>query len=153
MEGHDRTLAAIVEGGWRLTFYCAGCRKPLVTYDSEGLLDRFGAAVSATEADVCARIRCEACGGRGAWTSCVEGANVSTEFDREDGYTLWQQRDLRLRRLLHERGLPLEIADERWAAVEAQLSYYPTWAPRVGASLRYPLSPAGEASVREREKA
>lgn len=140
MDGQDRTLAAVVEGGWKLTFYCAGCRKPLATYDSEGLLRRFGAAIRATEGEVCSRIRCEACGCRGAWTNTVEGENVGSGFGREDGYNLWQKRDLRLRRLLSEHGLPLAIADERWAAAERRECGHHTWAARVPASREYPLA-------------
>lgn len=140
MTTDTRTLASIVEGGWKLTFYCLKCRKALVTYDSEGLLRRFGTAIRATEADVCSRIRCTACGYLGAFTSTVAGENVSAAFHRDQGYTLWQQRDLRLRRLLHEHGLPLEIADERWVEVERKESGHHTWAPRVRVLEGYPVA-------------
>jgi len=149
----DRTLAAVVEGGWRLTFHCGGCRKALATYDSVGLLCRFGAALLATEAEVCARIRCEACGWRGAWTSDHAGDNISSGFDRDEGFTLWQQRDLRLRRLLREHEMPLEIADERWREVERKEAAHHSWAPRAPATDVYPLSPAGAAAVTKRTKA
>lgn len=140
-EQRGATLAAIVEGGWTLTFYCAGCQRPRATFTSEGLLARFGKGVRATIGQVCDRMRCDACGGRGGWVNCTAGANASAEEDgKARELTLWQARDLRLRRLLAKFNLPLEIADERWMAVEAALGGYHQWKPRCGPTALSPLA-------------
>ncbi len=149
-DGCDTSLAEYASWGHLLTLYCVHCRSPRVSLTSGEIIDRFGDNLLASLDEICARLRCEACGGRGGWHSGF--ADLSPEVAMgQDGERLsvWRARDLYLRHLLQAHSRPLEIADHVWARVEGKLRDYHDWEPRLPARDGSPLSAAGAAALAE----
>jgi hypothetical protein len=142
----DTTLAEWVSHGWKLGLFCGGCRKPIAALNAEVIMARFGDALLATVGEVCARLRCPACGHRGGWHTGVNDITPEVAVDVA-GESLggWVARDLFLRGLLDAHGRSLRIADAVWAKIEAFGREHPDWEHRRPASPGYPLARARSA--------
>lgn len=133
--------------GWELVLRCKACGRDKA-WSSEQLLDDFGPALGLTLAIVADRARCASCGGRGAWVGHRAGIEPWVlEGGRDSGLKLWQAWDVHLRRRLHARSLPLEIADDCWAQLKAYAGAHHDWAPRAWPVEGAPLSEAGQAAL------
>jgi hypothetical protein len=144
----DTTLAEWVSHGWKLGLFCGACRAPVAALTSTDIMARFGDSLLATIGEVCARMKCPACGHRGGWHTGVNDITpevaVNVAGEPPGG---WVARDLYLRSLLAVHGRSLAIADAVWAKIGAFGSEHPDWEARRSAAPAYPLSAQGAAAL------